>query len=714
MKGRKWLVALYVFLLVLSLIAVPNKVGASSTGDQVSYWTKTYGGSGDDGATAVALAPNGDIIVAGYTTSFGAGGNDIWVLRLDENGNIKWQKTYGGSDDDGVNAVALAPNGDIILAGETWSFGAGTPDHSNAWVLRLDGEGNVKWQKTYGGSGDDGVNAVALAPNGDIIVAGYTTSFGAGGNDFWVLRLDANGNVKWQKTYGGGGDDGATSIAIAPNGDIIVAGYTTSFGAGGNDIWVLRLDENGNIKWQKTYGGSTLDEAYAVALAPNGDVIVAGHTYSFGAGYEGVWVLRLDENGNIKWQKTYEGDNNDGANALAIAPNGDIIVAGYTWSFGAGWEDFWVLRLDENGNIKWQKTYGGSNIDVARAIALAPNGDIIVAGYTTSFGAGGFDFWVLRLDENGGQGVDLAWLKCGIDSNATIITTDASMKETNAQISMSDASVKDSNAAVNSTSVEGVPLLPCKITSGKLTVDSTPSGAGVYLNGIYTGVTPLELSNLTPGTYEVKITLNGYENYTTSVTLAPGERKVLNVTLTPTFGYLTITSNPSGATVIVDGQEAGSTPLKEYRLSVGQHRIAVKMEGYEEKNFTVTIEAGREVRKSVELTPVQTTTTTPPTTTTSPGEGVTTTTTTTSTTSTTTATRTTPPITTTTTKTSSSTATTTTSSGVSPTRSTSTPGGTTSTPTTTTTKTKGKGSICGPAALIGLAIVPLLLRKRSS
>ena len=161
--------------------------------------------------------------------------------------------------------------------------------------------GNVKWQKTYGGSSEDVAYAVAVADNGDIIVAGWTESFGAGKLDAWVLRLDSEGNVKWQKTYGGKRDDWAKAVALAPNGDIIVAGYTKSFGAGNGDAWVLRLDSKGNIKWQKTYGENLIkEEANAVVFVPNGDIIIAGETNSSGGD---TLILSLDGNGNVIWQK---------------------------------------------------------------------------------------------------------------------------------------------------------------------------------------------------------------------------------------------------------------------------------------------------------------------------------------------------------------------------------------------------------------------------
>ncbi|WP_048149655.1 protein kinase [Thermococcus sp. AM4] len=376
----------------------------------MSYWAKTYG-PGE--AKAVAVDMDGDIIVVGEREG------DGFVARLDKDGNVKWFKTYGGDKNDWFNDVKIAPNGDIIVTGYTESFGAA----GSVWVLRLDNNGNVKWQKTYGRGYTDHAEAVAIAPNGDIIVAGYTDHFGAGGWDAWILRLDSNGNVKWQKTYGGSDYDEAYAVAIAPNGDIIVAGWTKSFGAGEYDVWVLRLDNNGNVKWQKTYGGSKWDEAYALALAPNGDIIVAGWTDSFGAGKDDAWVLRLDANGNVKWQKTYGGEWYDKAKAIAIAPNGDIIVVGGTTSFGAGRSDVWVLRLDENGNVKWQKTYGGSNGDEAHAVAIAPNGDIIVAGWTKSFGAGYGDVWILRLPPDGNLP------ECDFCGNS-----DAQVMDTNVQI----------------------------------------------------------------------------------------------------------------------------------------------------------------------------------------------------------------------------------------------------------------------------------------
>ena len=356
---------------------------------------------------------------------------------------ITWAKAYGGSSGEATYGVTVAPNGDIIIAGYTYSFGT----NGDAWVLRLDSDGNVKWQKAYGGSNYDVITAVAVADNGDIIVAGYTDSFGAGSKDSWILRLDENGNVKWQKAYGGSGDEVITAVTVAPNGDIIIAGYTYSFGAGKADFWALRLDSDGNVKWQKAYGGSEDDEAGGIAIALNGDIIVVGYTKSFGAGKADFWALRLDSDGNVKWQKAYGGSEDDIAFAVAITENGDIIVAGYTLSFGTN-GDAWVLRLDSDGNVKWQKAYGGSGWDSVNAIVITDNGDIVVVGDTDSFGAGGRDFWALKLDEEGNVSASQLTVT---DTNCTVTDTNCTVTDTNCTVTDTSCTVTDTNCTVTET-----------------------------------------------------------------------------------------------------------------------------------------------------------------------------------------------------------------------------------------------------------------------
>jgi hypothetical protein len=233
--------------------------------------------------------------------------------------------------------------------------------------LKLDANGNVQWQKTYGGTYDDYANSIQQTSDGGYIVAGRTYSFGAGYADVWVLKLDASGNVQWQKTYGGTYDDYANSIQQTSDGGYIVAGVTKSFRAGNADVWVLKLDASGNVQWQKIYGYepgdfipySRNDSANSIQQTSDGGYIVASYG-NFGL-YSTVRseVLKLDASGNVQWQKIYgyEPGNfisysrNDSANSIQQTSDGGYIVAGVTKSFGAGNADVWVLKLDSNGKI---------------------------------------------------------------------------------------------------------------------------------------------------------------------------------------------------------------------------------------------------------------------------------------------------------------------------------------------------------------------------
>ncbi len=346
-----------------------------------SYWAKAYGGNGWDSAFSVhsvRQTADGGFIVAGETDSFGAGSIDFLVLKLDTNGNISWQKTYGASGYDYAESIQQTVDGGYVVVGWTNSFGAGNYDFL---VLKLDANGNISWQKTYGGTLGDGAESIQQTSDGGYIVLGETDSFGAENGDFWVLKLDANGNVQWQKTYGGGLFDRARSIQQTSDSGYIMGGMTESFGAGSGDAWILKLDSNGNVQWQKTYGGSNFDGA-AIQQTSDGGYIMAGRTASFGAGSDDVWVLKLDTNGNVQWQKTYGGSGSEITPSIQQTSDGGYIVGGVTNFFGSGNDDIWVLKLDSNGDIPGCSIIGTSNAIVNNTSATI--GITTIAGINTS------------------------------------------------------------------------------------------------------------------------------------------------------------------------------------------------------------------------------------------------------------------------------------------------------------------------------------------
>ena len=335
-----YFIILFMVIFELTLFGNEAKIQA--------FWEKTYGGSGEDRAMSIQQTSDGGYIVAGYTESFGAGGVDVYIIKLDANGNKVWEKTYGGSNDDGATSIQQTKDGGYIVAGVTESFGAGGVD---VYIIKLDANGSKVWEKTYGGSNDDWVWSIQQTKDGGYIVAGYTGPFGTGNLNLYIINLDTNGNMIWGKTYSGEDIAGAFSAQQTNDGGYIAAGVTGSFGTGDLNLYVIKLDANGNKVWEKTYGGSNDDWVWSIQQTKDGGYIVAGWTESFGEGGEDVYIIKLDANGNKLWERTYGGTHQDEAYSIQQTKDGGYIVAGYTESFGAGGSDLYVIKLDEFGSL---------------------------------------------------------------------------------------------------------------------------------------------------------------------------------------------------------------------------------------------------------------------------------------------------------------------------------------------------------------------------
>ncbi len=325
----------------------------------------------------------------------------IWVLFIFSPSflyasNI-FAKTYGGSDWDHAYCIEHTINRGYVLTGSTHSFGGGGYD---VLVARLSGSGYLYWAKTFGGNYDDYGYSIQQRPDGGYILAGYTFSY-PGMSNILVIKLDIQGKVVWAKIYKGNSYDYAYSIQPTPDGGYILGGYTYSYGAGNADILVLKINSYGGFRWAKTFGGSNEDYAYCIQETLDGGYILAGYTYSFGAGIYDILVLKLDSQGNLEWAKTFGGANYEYVRSIQQTSDGGYILAGYTSSFGAGGWDILILKLNVEGNLVWAKTFGGATHEYPYSIQETPDGGYILAGRTYSFGAGGYDFLVLKLDSTG-------------------------------------------------------------------------------------------------------------------------------------------------------------------------------------------------------------------------------------------------------------------------------------------------------------------------
>jgi hypothetical protein len=358
-------------------------------------WNKTYGGLDDDYVRAVQETNDGGYALAGYTYSYGDGSNDdFWLVKVASNGNMQWNRTYGDIGIDEAFSMVQTNDGGYALAGRTDSFGAGMYDF---WLVKTDSQGNMQWNKTYGGSLSENAWSLEQTSDGGYIIAGDTASFGAGSFDFWVVKTDSYGTIQWNKTYGGTGFDVAYAVQQSKDGGYIVAGYTSSLGAGSFDVWLVKIDSSGNQQWADTYGGIKWDVAYSFRQTMDGGYLGGGSTSTSGAGLDDFFLVKTDDLGNQQFNKTYGGTNSESASCVIQSKEGGYAIAGVTNSFGVGSFDSWLVKTDVNGNVQWNATYGGSEDDYAESVRQTSDAGYVVAGYTFSFGAGGSDAWLVRL-----------------------------------------------------------------------------------------------------------------------------------------------------------------------------------------------------------------------------------------------------------------------------------------------------------------------------
>jgi parallel beta-helix repeat protein len=284
-------------------------------------------------ADSTTLTVPDDFLTIQEAINNAAEGDAVFVDRLN--------KTYGGTSEDELWALVQTVDGGYALAGCTVSLGAGNWD---AWLVKTDGNGNTLWNKTYGGTDGDGARSLVQTGDGGYVLTGSTVSFSVGLSDFWLVKTDANGNAQWNKTYGGTNWDDVYSVVQTGDGGYALAGCTDSFGAGNGDFWLVKTDASGNTQWNKTYGGTSEDRAYSVVQTVDGGYALAGYTYSFGAGDSDVWLVKTSANGDVPWNQTYGGTGEDYARSMVQTSDGGCALAGTTASFGAGNIDFWLLK----------------------------------------------------------------------------------------------------------------------------------------------------------------------------------------------------------------------------------------------------------------------------------------------------------------------------------------------------------------------------------
>ncbi len=352
-------------------------------------WTKTFGGNGGEQGNSVKQTSDGGYIIAGVTDSYGAGYGDIYLIKTNYLGDSIWTKTYGTATRWECGwSVQQTIDGGYIIVGYRQFFSV--PYKNDVYLIKTNSLGNRVWEKIFGGSsGSDVGSSVQQTSDSGYIIAGATESYGAGGYDVYLIKTNSLGDTLWTRTFGGSNDDRGYSVQQTTDGGYIVAGYTASYGAGENDVYLIKTNSLGDTLWTKKFGGSDRDHGYSVQQTDDGGYIVAGETRTSSAVSYNVYLIKTDSLGDSLWTKIFEGGH-DGR-SVQQTDDGGYIVA------GSGSGDVYLIKTDSHGDTLWTKKFGGDLGQESYSVQQTTDGGYIVTGYTHS-GAGIADLYLLKIE----------------------------------------------------------------------------------------------------------------------------------------------------------------------------------------------------------------------------------------------------------------------------------------------------------------------------
>lgn len=651
------------FLLGFSLLGATTAF--AQTAVPSILFQKTLGGSSYESLNEVQKTADGGSIAVGYSASPASGDKtennyspttdtaDIWVVKLDATGAIQWENTIAANSHDLAESVKQTQDGGYIIGGSSMSNISGDKTENNFgkfdyWIIKLDANGVIQWQKTMGGSGNDNLNDVQVTSDGGFIVGGYSdsgisgnkTTASLGYNDMWIIKFDAYGNVLWQKSHGSAAHDILNEMKQTNDGGYILGGHIYSYFSsipnvtlyGAYDFFAIKIDANGNLQWQKTYGGASDDYIESLQQTTDGGYILGGYSTSNISGLKtensnggangDYWIVKTDVSGNIQWQNTIGGSSLEWLKTVEQTLDGGYILGGYSFSpisgdktesnLGSG--DFWIVKTNDVGSIQWQKTLGGSGMDIFASIQQLADGSYIMGGYSasnisgdkTENSKGEEDFWIVKLSDPGAVntpsvsdvyycpnttaqpltavGQDLLWYTTatgGVGNTTAPTPSTATQGFTTYYVSQTVNNVESPRVAISSVvktppsvTITGLGTMCAGATQNIMAYAGV---AFVWNDGFTTSQRPISPSVTT--TYTVTITgVNGCTN--------SGSRTyIVNPPPTASIAGPNIMCNGTSTTLYASG---GGT----YRWSTGQTSNAITVNPSVTTTYRVTVTVG--------------------------------------------------------------------------------------------------------------------------
>ncbi|MCF7810593.1 T9SS type A sorting domain-containing protein [bacterium] len=356
MRNTFLILSLFLFTLTSTIHAQPE-----------SLWSRTYSSYGD--CFSVINTAEGGYTLAGYS------GGDMGLVKTNEDGDSLWSRTFGGQPSDGCKSIIQTTDGGYALAGYTQSFGAGEAD---MWLVKTNEDGDSLWSKTFGGEDYESCNSIIQTTDGGYALAGYTRSFGAGERDMWLVKTNSDGDSLWSRTFGGDTTDVCTSIIQTADGGYALAGYTTSFGAGEDDMWMVKINAEGDLLWSRAFGGEDTDFCCSITQTTDGDFVLAGRTYTriYGPRQSDFLLVKTSEDGELLWAQNFGGYGSEWCSSMIQTADGGYALAGGIDATGTGvWQStIWLLKANADGDSLWSRIFViGSNVSCRSLIQTEDN-----------------------------------------------------------------------------------------------------------------------------------------------------------------------------------------------------------------------------------------------------------------------------------------------------------------------------------------------------